>query len=297
MRWAKVGLLVSTTAAGVQLCAAGWRPANGANVTDTLVDQNSSVRINLNGPASLANGAVGVNRWIVNGTSDLNLQWFCFRVGSGSQSSLDTLNLVGSPTPVSSNSDAQPNFLSTTYQTAPAAANPFTINITYNLTGGPIGSASSDLAEAITIQNTGTATLPFHFFEYSDFALGGATSPQTVAITGGHTATVTDPVLHIISTTGVTPLPSFFQAGAKSPSPTLLDELNTISNLQLDNNTTSSTPTNTTEWAFEWDVNLAPNDSLVISVDKNLRAVPEPATTTALLGLGWLFLIRPRRKR
>ena len=154
--------------------------AAAPNDSVTLLSNNSKVVINDDGP-------LGVDQWQVSGVNQLQQEWFWFRVGStGPQSSLDTLQLVGSPVPVDSTGGGTPNFVSTTYQTAPAAANPFKINVTYNLTGGATGSPSSDLAEAIKITNTGTSNLQFHFFEYTNFDLGGTAGGDSVQIIGGN---------------------------------------------------------------------------------------------------------------
>ena len=99
------------------------------------------------------------------------------------------------------------------------------------------------------------------------------------------------------STTVVSPRPNEAQIGGLAPYPNLLNELQTMNGLTLNNADSSATNTDAS-WAFQWNVTLRPNASLLITVDKELRAVPEPTAGVALLGLGMVFLmLRPARQK
>jgi hypothetical protein len=291
-------ILLAAAATVASILGAAAAPAYAITPSYTLQDQNSSVIVN---PSSQS----GVSNWTVDNVNQLNQEWFWYGTGSnGPQASLDTVPLSTTSPPIllDTNGDGTNNYLSTTYLSPGASG--FKVVVTYNLTGGQTGSHASDLDESIAITNTGTSTLHYQFYEYTNFTLGGVASPQTATITGGNGSTIagntaTQSGDFMVSQTVVSPRPSYSQVGSASVSPTLLSDLQTDTNLQAGGhlNNADETISNTdAAWAFEWDITLAPGATYTIGVDKDLRQVPEPTATVALFGLGGLFLTRPRRR-
>jgi hypothetical protein len=272
-------ILLAAAATVASILGTAASPAHAAPIL--LQDYNSSVTINPTTPSPS-----GVTNWTVDGTNQLNQQWFWFAVNGGSPTNLNTLALNGIPTPI--NIDGNPstagNYVSTSYGTSPLK-----IGISYDLSGGNTGSKVSDLSETATIQNTGSTAVALQFYEYSAFTLGGG-GPQVLTITGGNEATQENPSDFMVSQTVVSPKPTSFQADTSA---NLLADLSGV-NFHLDDN--GSITSTSAAWAFEWDITLNPGATFAIGIDKNIRAVPEPTATVALFGLGGLFLTRPRRR-
>lgn len=235
----------------------------------TLTDGNSTAHVETAGSA-------GMYDWQVDGVNQLAQQWFWYRVGttSGEQAignlTLDTAGTV--------QLDASTLKLKYTGQG-------FTIQITYALTGGSLGSHTSDIAESIRIQNTGTSTLDFHFFQYSDFDLNGTAGNDTGIRTNPNSIRQSDPLAGVnISETVITPSPTFYQIDTF---PNLLNALNDGTPTTLANTPgigTSVGPADVT-WAFQWDFSIAGGGTAIISKDKRLDSVPDAGSTVALLGM------------
>jgi len=272
--------LMNFRAAGRALCSvvtslACYQLTCQAQVT-TLTDGNSSASID---PYSQA----GMFNWSVQGLNQLYQQWFWYRTDNGLQQSIDT---IGTPNVQTYG----PREMTSTY-----TGGNFTLSIDYLLTGGavvgPGQMANSDIGESIRIVNTSASTLTFHFFQYSDFDLGGPGN-DTVQLgrnlrgqfndayqqdpTAGLTETVTTP--------GASHGEVDYYANTRT-------RLNTIANYTLNDNATlppPGTPGDVT-WALEWDLTIAPGGSALISKDKYLSViVPEPSTV-AIGGLGLLL--------
>jgi hypothetical protein len=273
-------ILLAAAATVASILGAAASPAHAAPIL--LQDYNSSVTINPTTPSPS-----GVTNWTVDGTNQMNQEWFWFAVNGGAPTNLNTLSLNGVPTPINidGNPSAAGNYVSTSYGTSPLK-----IGVSYDLSGGATGSKVSDLSETATITNTGSSTLTFQFYEYSNFTMGGGGS-QTLTITGGNEATQENPSDFMVSQTVVSPKPTYFQADTAA---NLMAELGSTTNVHLDDN--ASITSSSAAWAFEWDVTLNPGATFAIGIDKNIRAVPEPTATVALFGLGGLFLTRPRRR-
>lgn len=274
---------VLASAAVMSLAIGTGGVANAAVGSYTLSVPNASITIN---PKSQS----GVSDFDINGVNQLNQEWFWYRDNSSTQQvSIDTLDLT-SVSALDTDGDGRPDYLITNYSTSNGAAHPFTLTASYSLVGGRPGNRSADLAEAINITNTGSTTLNYVFYAYADFTLNGAPTDagETTNITGGNTATVHAPSGASVSQTTINPMPSEYQA---SQSPTTLTELDNTPSLVLGDN--ASSPGG--EWAFEYDLCIAPNHSAIIALDKNICAVPEPLSAATLLMIGGASLLRRRR--
>jgi PEP-CTERM motif len=240
--------------------------------------------------ASIDTGSqAGMFNWVVDGQDQLAQQAFWYRLGgSGLASPISTISAPAILNPDSSH-------LTTTY-TAPS----FSIRLDYVLSGG-VGTAG--LHESITINNTTANALDFHFFQYSDFDLGGTPGGDTVQLgtdlhgqynyvlqqkSGGFQVQEAD----------VVPSSTHAEAGFF---PQTLNELNGVSGLQLNDN--AGPLTGDVTWAFEWDYSAGSPVGLIpgggsVSISKVLTlTVPEPSSA-AFIGLGMLALaLRLRRSR
>jgi hypothetical protein len=265
-------------AAAVVASLLGASQSNATPVV-TLTDNNSTVTMD-------PNSSAGLNSWKVgNQVNQINKEWFWYRVGSGSQSSLDVLGLTNA-TGYDTNGNGQTDTEKLTY----GSANGLQIVVTYSLAGGQAKSGTSDLGETIKITNNGSSAATYHFFEYTNFNLGGSTTGQTVTIANGNTAT--DTGNGELATMVVSPKPSAYEAAIF---PDLLTtDLTNTSNFAM--NDAASTPAGDGESGFQWDLALNAGQSYVISIDKQIQSIPEPSSEVAILGLGGLLLTRPRRR-
>jgi MYXO-CTERM domain-containing protein len=253
-----------------------------ARAATVLTDGNSSIALN----------GQTVGSWLVNGTNQLNLEEFFFRVGSS-----------GGQTPISNPTmtkllDTNGNGLNDTVKYTYGTTSGFQVVATYSLTGGQTGSGTSDVTESLKITNVGMTSQTFHLFEYTNFNLDDLTSGQTVTITGGNTAT--DIGDGVDAQAVVSPKPGEFEASNTAASPDLLANISSTTKAYTLKDVASA-PAGDGEWAFEWDLSIGCDSTAVINIDKNIKVqqvaeVPEPTPgVIAMLGLGGLFMIRPRR--
>jgi len=240
----------------------------------TLSQNDSVVQIN-------AGTQQGVYNWSVDGVNQLAQQWFWYRVGSaGPESSIDTISAA-------SETSSGANKATLTY-----ANSTISVKTAYSLLAP--GNGTATLSEQITLMNTSGASQVFHFFQYSDFDLGGVTGGQSVQFYNNGSSSYYEVIQTGASgsTTETANAPgastSEVQAGTDG---TLLGLLNDASPTTL-NNTLFAGPGNA-NYAYEWDVTLAPGTSLLIS---KLMAVPEPSSM-ALIASGVLALAWLRRRR
>ncbi len=224
------------------------------------------------------------------------------RSDRGVASSLDTLG-----TPVLTQSTATVGNTTLAFSYAGVAG--LSASVTYVLTGGNPGSGTSDILERISLHNSTAGNMGLHFYEYSNFQLGGVGNnvpnyltftdsndvEQTALVNGGSMSLVES----VTADTGIIPTPNEWQGAAF---PTLLNSLNSGGAVTL-----SSTPSLGTQigpgnmsWAYEWDPTLSPGQTFTITKDKNIAQSPAPEPgTLALLGASSAILLRRvwRRRR
>jgi hypothetical protein len=251
--------------------------------TANLTHNNSSAFIDLNGSGTTA----GMTSWTVDGINHLSQQWFWFRAGG--MTSEQTINSIGGL------AFSQPDSR-TLYSSYFNGS--YGVSIAYLLTGFSPGSGISDISEAITITNATDSPLEFHFFQYSNFQLGGNSSDTTVQLGRNlrglfNEASVvrTNPLFTFaLSETVVSPGANHGEAANFSFT---LGRLSDAAPTTLNDNAGPigggvSGPT----WAFQWDFIIAPGSSVGISKDKYLQVIPIPEPSglalVALCGLaGW----------
>jgi hypothetical protein len=257
----------------------GGAPASQATVY-TLQDVNSTVQID-------AGTQSGMNSWIVDGTSQLFQQWFWYRVGDTAEQSIDNLGLLHAQvTDTNGFTDSNVDTLNLVY----GSLSTFTVDVTYQLRGGSAGSNRSDMVEGIVITNRSSSSMNFSFFQYTDFDLNGDSSDDTAEKTNANAIRQWDPML-VFNETVVTPSPSHWEIDSYPDIRTRLND-----GLPTTLSDATSPYSGDVTWAFEWDVILAAGDSLIISKDKGLAPVPEPATML-LLGSGLIGLAGFGRKK
>jgi len=160
---------------------------------------------------------------------------------------------------------------------------------------GPGQTAVSGLGETIRIINHSSTVLPFHFYQYSDFHLGGLSNSMVRLGTNlrglFNEALQQDPNVALTETV-TTPGANHGEVGFYR---TTLDRLNGGGPLTLNDNAGPVGPGDVT-WALEWDFNIAPGSSVLISKDKFLSVlIPEPsAVAFVALGLALCVFRKPR---
>ena len=245
----------------------------------TLTDNNSVAQINTGSQAGMFN-------WTVDGVNQLAQQWFWFRVGGvGSEASINT---------ISGSTITQPNTKSANVSYANAA---YGVSVNYTLNGQAPGSGLSGMGELVRISNFTAAPLDFHFFQYSDFDLGGTPGGQSVVLSKNSFTGLWNTADHFapgvaLSETVATPGANHAEAGL------FPNTLNKLNNGVADtlNDVAGAGPGNVT-WAFEWDLTIAPGSSADINkaLSLTITQVPEP-TSVALISLGLLAFGIKRRK-
>lgn len=268
--------LMTLALAGIVMCGFG---ITTAQATFTLVDDNSTAEIDIS-------SQLGMFNWTTDGVDNLFQQWFWYRIGDNTTaSSIDTLTLVSSGlSDVQNDGDFETLFVE--YSGAG-----FTIEITWSLDGGSIGSNLADIGEQISITSTGAAINDFHFFQYSDFDLNGEIPNDTVSLVNANTWTQTNPNGLQLSETVSTPPGTRWEADTFSNTRT---RLNNVIGYDLNNFAGPLGPADVT-WAWQWDFNLGAGGSFQISKDKNMRLIPAPgAVLLAVMGMGMIGRIRRR---
>lgn len=240
----------------------------------TLSQNDSTVLID-------AGAQAGVYNWSVDGVNQLAQQWFWYRVGSsGPESSIDSISAVAA-------TQSGVNKLSTTY-----ANSTISVKAAYSLLAP--GNGTATLSELLTVQNTSSASQVYHFFQYSDFDLGGTPGGQSVQFYNNGSSTYYEVIQTgasgSMTETAIAPgaATSEVQAGFF---PVILNALNDGIPTTLNN--TLSAGVGDVTYAYEWDATLSPGASLQIS---KLLTVPEPSSL-ALISSGMFVLALLHRRR
>jgi hypothetical protein len=247
-----------------------------------LSDNNATADINVG-------SSVGMYNWSVQGQNQLFQQWFWYRVGNtGPEAPINTI----SPALAIANNGTRG--LSTTY-----SQGQFSVRVEYLLTGGLLGGTKSTIAETITINNLSLAPLDFHFFQYSDFDLGGNAAGDSVVIgknlfTGLYnTANQIHPLVTFEESV-ISPGANHAEVGFF---PNTLNKLNDLNTDNL-NDITGLTGPGDVNWAFQWDFSIAPGASAIINKSKyvELTAIPEPTSVTFILSAAAICAVRRLRR-
>jgi hypothetical protein len=248
--------------------------------TFTLTDGNSSTLFETDSEGNQVN-------WLVDGEDQVFVQGFWYRVGSsGGESAVSTL-----PHPVEgvtdTNFDGNADTLFVRYN-----GGGFNIETRYSLDGGTPGSRASDLGEQIAIINTGTSPLDFHFFQYVDFDLMNSSEGDSAVFTNANAVRQFQGALRL-SEAVITPPATHREINFY---PNIIDRLDDLLPTTLSDTPGTGVvlgPGDMT-WAFQWDVVIPGGGSFLISKDKNLTGVPEPATLV-LISMAGLFLVLRRK--
>jgi hypothetical protein len=248
----------------------------------TLVDGNSTAQVNTSSQQGMFN-------WYVDGVNQLYQQWFWYGIGSGTgQNSIDT---ISAPTISTPNAGS----LYVNYANATLSA-----QVNYVLTGGTLGSGTSQLNESIHLVNLSNGSLTLRFYQYSDFDLMGSPGGDSLQLARNLSGKFYEAIQTkngmTMSETDITGggTPPGANHGEASIYPNLLNRLNGGTQILLADNTAQVGPGDTA-WAFEWDITLAAGASLDISKNKQISGVPEPGVIS-LLGLGFLALVWRKRR-
>jgi hypothetical protein len=246
----------------------------------TLVDDNSAVDFDT------ANSGNAVN-WRVDGQDQLFQQAFWYRIGNVAESSVHGLPILTEGT-TDTNFDGDHENLYVQYGGAG-----FNIEINYSLDGGAPGSGASDMGEQISINNTSDSPLNFHFFQYADFDLVASIGNDTAVFTNANTVRQSEGLQRLTETVA-TPVPSHRELDFFANT---LGRLNDLVPTTLSDTPGTGVPFGPGDvtWAFQWDITIAPRSTFQISKDKNLSAIPEPASIGLLCMAVGLLAMRRRR--
>ena len=250
-------------------------PGQGIAQLVTLTDAGSTATVDLGSSA-------GMNSWTVNGQNQLAQQWFWYQTDGGTP---QPINTIGGLQYVPGN-----NTLDVIYQN-----NQLSIEVTYTLTGGGIGSGNADMTEQIMVINQSSSALNFNLYQYSNFNLLGEAN-DNVQIFGSP-----GDYNFVRQWNGATAIqeaiaaPAAFYAEA-APFNQTLGEFSTPG-LTLNGNLTAG-PGDVT-WALQWSSTLAADGGeFDLTKDKSLSiaVVPEPSTVAIVaLGAGVLGLALRRK--
>lgn len=267
--------------ASLSVIAAFLLPGRAIAQTVTMNDGGSTATVNLDSSA-------GMSSWTVNGQNQLNQQWFWYQTDGGVAKPINT---ISAPTFLTYNGANGINEVTATYQNTQLL-----LTVDYFLAGGGSGTGNASITESITAKNITGGNLNLNFYQYSSFDLLQAHN-DSVQILGGPGAY--DFVKQANGATAiqeaVTAPDAMFAEAA--PLGQTLNELNTVTNLNL-NDVTTAGPGDVT-WSLQWDEALAAGAEFDLTKNKSLsiQVTPEPSTIALLaLGGGALGLALRRKK-
>jgi hypothetical protein len=245
----------------------------------TLADENSSINFNT---ASAGNAS----NWHVDGVDHLSRQAFWFRIGNTAEQSVHSLPIAFE---VATNTNFDPNLDNLFVRYLGAG---FRIDVEYSLDGGLPGSRASDLTEQISISNTGTSPLDFHFYQFADFDLNSTSGDDSAVFTNANAVRQTEGAVSV-SETVITPVPSHREIDFHPNTLAKLSDAGPTTLSDTPGTGVSFGPGDVT-WAYQWDFVLPAGRTFQISKDKQLTGIPEPtAATLWMIGIG---LVRAARR-
>lgn len=249
-----------------------------------LSDGNSTARFDTT--ALAPNSRVGMDQWVVDGVNHMFSQWFWIRSdGDTQEQRINALPFMAGGT-----SDTNFNGQDETLFLRYGANTSYTVETTFALQGGTAGSRTSDVTEQIRVTNRSTFNRHFSFFQYCDFDLNNDIQDDSVGLINSNAVRQVDFLSGITAAeTILTPSFTLSEMGIYSATLTRLD------NAVVDNlNGTAGPLVGRADytWAFQWEFDLAPGASFLISKDKQITPAPG---AFALLGLGGLAVARRRR--
>lgn len=241
----------------------------------TLTDGNAVAILDPTSAASIDRR--GLNSWRTDGQEELYQQWYWYRIGNTAEATIDTIS-APTVTPMGTNG------VNVRYQN-----NSIRMDLTFMLIGGAPNSGTSDVSEIMRITNITGAPLDFHLFEYDDFDLGTSFSDDRAELTNSSTIRQFDATTTAM--VGTVPLPSRWQI---AQSGVIYNDLINGTPTNLTNSGSPFGPGDAT-FAFQWDVTIGAGDSFVMSKNKLIDIVPEPASFIAVGAMGLLALLRRRK--
>jgi len=223
-----------------------------------LTDGNSIVAISIE-------SQLGTFFWAVDDDNQIFQQWFWFRIGDdGPEKSLNRLKLVNNST-------------TTNTLTANFTNGDLQIDVVWELKGNTPSIGFATLNEKIVITNTGVSQDPMemHFFQYTDFDVGGPQNNIVEIIPPNIAIQKNGPIAETV----VSPDPSHFQVGRITEDDNMIlrslnDDLATTLN-----DTAGPIPMPGEDgvdgnWAFQWDVDIDRKKSFTILKTKTISPQP-----------------------
>lgn len=247
--------------------------AYGANAQVSLTDGNAYAEID-------PDFGGGMYTFEVDGIDQLYQQWFWYRY-DGMQDEM-SINNLSAPTV----NQIAPNIAGISYNDGTLK-----VEVFYLLTGGTAGSGTADIAESIRITNVSGSPLNLSFFQYSDFDL--MANSQGDSVTRENANTIRQSKGPVTASEVVsTPAANHWEIGGY---PSIISKFFDGSATTLSDSGSPFGPGDGT-FAWQWDRTLGVNGSFLISKDKRIEGVPEPASMIAL-GTGLVGLALRRRRK